>query len=229
MMRASMVPRVPRPGRRRAFGDTTDWGQWYASPGEVYLWRAMATGADFQEPADANRLLRSVALAAADLSLDVRGIVVSPTGAVTVVFTADTTTPYVDPTTAVEVANHVLADSAVRDRFPELSLQSARWMQLTGPPASVDFWKAHAIVWDDDVGPLDAFAKQQGIYRGPNADAGPQLAPWATEPPDLGNGKDGKDQGNKDYTIPSWVLPAAVVVAGAFAVASVWNIKERAR
>jgi len=57
---------------------------------------------------------------------------------------------------------------------------------MTGPPASQDFWLSHQTVWDDETGPLDAFAKMAGIYKPGHADDGPQLQAWNGGEPPIG-------------------------------------------
>jgi hypothetical protein len=207
-------------------GDTTDWKQVWSDPAEVYLWRAFVHGAELADPSDAQLLLRAVAKSATELGMDVRGIVVGPTGMVDVVLTTDVLQPYVLPPDAADVRIGALADPQLRARYPQIDLQAERFLQLTGPPASVDFWRAHATVWDDKVGPLDAFAKMQGIYRGPNADAGPGLAPWTVSQPPL------ETPPPKPTTTSGWATPTLVFLAGAlFLAGGAWALmpKERAR
>lgn len=207
------------------FGDTTDWKQFYAMPAEVYVWRALLLNADLEDPGDAQLVLRAVAKAAADLRLDVRGIVVKPGGGVDVILTADTVIPYVlPPTDAADVRVGVMADPQVRTRFPQVDVQGERFLQLTGPPASVDFWRAHTTVWDDQVGPLDAFARLEGIYRGAMADDGAALQPWTVEQPPL-------KKPPTTNTTTSWASTGMVIFASALLLAGgAWALsKERAR
>lgn len=211
---------------RKALGDTVDWGQWYAEPREVYVWRAPISGARIESPEDAQAVLRAVARAS-ELKLDVRGIVWGTYRAsghaeegVDVVMTADTTIPYAVPQTASELGRAALADAGLRRRFPELQFYSPRFggprlLQLTAPADAVDFWLAHPIVYDDKIGPMDAFAKLEGIYKG-EADDGPRLSPWKRERPDLGGGSGGKlAQAAKDHWLLLLGLGAAAAYAGA--------------
>lgn len=208
-----------------ALGDTVDWGQWYAEPREVYVWRSPVAGARIESPGDARAILRAVARAS-DLKLDVRGIVWGKYRAsgheeegVDVVMTADTTIPYAVPQTAGELGRAAAADPALRRRFPELVFHSARFggprlLQLTAPADAVDFWLAHPIVYDDKIGPMDAFAKMAGIYKG-EADDGPRLSPWKSERPDLGGGGGKLARVAKDHWLLLLGLGAAAAYAGA--------------
>jgi hypothetical protein len=212
-----------RHARFPGFGDAIDWHQWWAAPTEVYVWRAYLQNAVVEEPADAQLLLRAVARAAADLSMDVRGIVINDKGGADVVMTSDTHIPYILPPTATDVKIGALADSQLRARYPQVDLVGERFLQLTGPPASVDFWRAHATVWDDKVGPLDAFAKLEGIYRGHVADEGPALQAWTVSSPPL---EPPPPHPSTAGISPAVLFAGAVVLAGA-----AWALlsKERAR
>lgn len=167
-----------------AMGDTERWHQLYAVPSDVYLWRARLSGVKVDEPADAQALSRAVARAIADMGLDVRGIVVDPKPEgtdVDVVLTSDSRRPYWLGTSAYDVGGKLREDDVVSQRYPQLGVINATFLSLTAPPASKDFWLSHPIIWDDATGPLDAFAKQQGIYRPGRADDGPQLQAWQAD------------------------------------------------
>lgn len=170
-----------------SIGDTKEWKQWAVDPSDVYVWRSAITGATISSPDDASRMLRAVAKSAIDLELDVRAILMSTVGAesfVDVVFTADSFSPLVLADSASDVAEGAMKDSDLRSRFPSISLAPSQFLQLTGPPDALDFWKSHAIVWDDKVGPLQAFAKGDGVYIG-TSDDGPRAIPWKDDPPPL--------------------------------------------
>lgn len=224
---------------REPFGDTAPWSRWLASPEEVYVWRAQIAGAKLTQPADALMMLRAVA-AAQDLSLDAKAvavgpgssfdIVTGPGGRIDIIMAADSTIPYVSTTDAEELAAALLADPTVRTRYPQLSVSAPAWLQLTGPPAAVDFWRSRPTLWDDKVGPLDAFAKQQGVYRG-TADDGPAAAQWAPSgQPPLGPPPPPQPKPDTDLdggALPQLALAATVAVA-VFAAATLIS-KERTR
>lgn len=218
---------------RRALGDTTSWDQWYAKPGEVYVWRTPYTGADFETPEDGMALLRALARAST-LKLDVRGIVFGTYRSdgqkgVDLVMTADSTIPYAVPQSARRLAEVAIADPALRRRFPQLAFGSAshggpKFVALTGPPDAIDFWVQHPIVWDDRAGPMEAFAKLRGVYGG-EADDGPRLNEWRHEEPDLGpNGKNGTDKPpTKTAAALKWGMWIAAGAAAAWIGARVYE------
>lgn len=219
---------IARPHARSAFGraamgDTADWDLFYASPSEVYVWRAPIEGAGVSGPEDAQLVLRAIARAQIN-KLDVRGVVFGyyedGSQGLDVVFTADTILPYAIPQSAARLAEAALSDPALRARFPSLSFPGPRWLELTGPPDAIDFWRAHAIVWDDQVGPTDAFAQLEGIYRG-EADDGPRLAPWKKEPPVL----NGKPIPGEKSAWPTLALVGLGMAALVWIGAQVWTTK----
>lgn len=215
--------------RSQAVGDTTGWDQFYASPDEVYVWRAPIGGARIDNVDDAQLLVRAIGRAST-LKLDIRGVVFGDYAdgepGVDVVMTADTTIPYAVPQSASLLGERAMADPSLRQRFPHLSFGTAqhgrpRFLELTGPPDAVDFWLQHPIVWDDQVGPVEAFVKQRGIYGG-EADDGPRLREW-TKPgsglePGNGNGGEPSSNGAVGSAIKWGVVAlvgAAIVWAGA--------------
>ena len=174
-----------------SLGDTRDWGVWYSVPDEVYLWRAHFTGATL---ADALAVVRAVGLGS-DLNLDVRGIAVRPDGEaaeVDVVLSTGRHRAYPPGVydNAADIALKVAGDAALRQRFPALKIDAAQLLQLVGPPAAVDFWRAHSILWSRALGqtgqggPTSEFAEGRGIYLGA-ADDGPRLKPWSIASPGL--------------------------------------------
>jgi hypothetical protein len=200
----------------RGLGDTADWWRTYASPSEVYVWRVKVTGFGLASPDDPLALLRA-ASRSPNLLLDARGVCVSVdsegSGTLDVVFTireyalnANILALWPD---AEDVAAAVLADDSAQARFPKLGLAEPEWLQLTGPAASVDFWRSAPILWDRQLGPswqggpTQAFADRDGVYIGA-ADAGPGLTAWKTGKPPVGSHKKGNGQ--------SWVPLAAVGV-----------------
>jgi len=199
--------------RYAAFGDTGGWARWYADPSEIYLWRAKVRGAALDDPRDAQLLLRAVARGQ-QLRLDVRGLVVGwgkdNVANVDVVMSADTLIPYVVPTTAEVVAERAAADEALRQRFPGLAFSEPQFLELTGPADAVDFWRSHQIIWDDKTGPLDAFARLEGIYRGA-ADDGPRASRWTLPEPEL-DGKPATPGLGTATTFVGWAAVGAAVV-----------------
>jgi hypothetical protein len=97
---------------------------------------------------------------------------------VDVVLTSDTSKPFLAPTFASTILDGIRNDRALRQRFPDAILSDGEWRHITGPPASLDFWRGHETIWDDVVGPLDAFASGRGMYRGVS-DQGPMLKAWS--------------------------------------------------
>lgn len=201
-------------GCQGAIGDTSGWWRTYASPSDVYVWRVGVTGLVASAPDDALAVLRA-ASRSPNLLLDARGICLSVnaegSGRVDVVFTireyAMNTNVLALWPNAAEVAAIVLADDATRARSPKLALSEPEWLQLTAPPASVDFWKAAPVLWDRMLGPnwqggpTQAFANRDGVYIGVS-DEGPGLKPWTTgKKPGLGPG-DKKNGGGGSSWVP---------------------------
>lgn len=203
-------------GLSRGFGETGPWDLFYASPDEVYVWRAPIEGAVIETPDDAQLVLRAIAKAQIN-KLDAKAIAFVLRGqadqqAIDVLFTADSTIPYTIPQSAKRLAEAAEADPALRQRFPGIAFPDAQWLELTGPPDAIDFWRAHEIVWDDSVGPTDAFAKLKGIYKG-QADDGPRVTAWTKKPPDLNGGKNGGHPGTSSaLTYVGLALGTAAIV-----------------
>ena len=168
-----------------SLGDTRGWDRWYAQPTEVYVWRADVGNANIQTPEDARLFLRAVAKAQ-KLSLDARAITVlqaadDPTRSrIDVVLTADSFIPYAVPSTAKVVAERARVDGPLTARFPNVQFLGQSFLQLVAPPDAIDFWKAHPVIWDDQTGPLQAFAELKGIYKG-RIDDGPNRIGSLTE------------------------------------------------
>ncbi len=197
-----------------ALGDTAVWQRWYASPAEVYLWRADVQGAQIRNPEDARLILRAVAKSHG-LGMDVRGIAVGwrqdGKPQVDVVLTADSliSSPHMLGMAPQDVARAAEADATLRQRYPGLQFSSPHLLQLTGPADAVDFWRQHDIVWDDKGGPMSPFAKLEGIYRG-SADDGARAEPWTTQPPKL-NGDNGPRPPSKTLHFLAWAVAGAAI------------------
>lgn len=178
-----------------SLGDTAPWGEsvWdvrvAASPRDVYLWRAKLSGVSLARPEQA--LLIVQAIGRKIDTFDVRGITVNEDGGGLLVDVVYTAPDYVVPKlwkfppgwdSTSDISGFVTSDADVRASFPSLQVVTASLLQLTGPPASVDFWLSRSILWDSGVGPMQAFVDSQGVYRGV-ADDGPNLRPWKTAAP----------------------------------------------
>jgi hypothetical protein len=177
---------------RRGFGDTTSWGHLYGNADEVYLLRVHANVL----PASADDLLlflRAFGLAQ-NFGLNLRGAAVQPDGAdgawIDIVGTTASRVSWWR--TVSDVVASMLQDSNLRGRYSELALDQADTLQLTGPPAAVDFWRSRVVLWDlslgsnpcgpDDScapgagGPTQAYASRLNLYSG-QADVSQQLVP----------------------------------------------------
>ncbi len=200
-----------------SLGDTVAWGEGvlprvYVTPHEVYLWRASLSGVDFQEPKDAAYFIQAIGKKIA--GFDIRGICivrgVSPQ--VDVVFTArDYLVDVWD--NAADVNGFVSQDMDLRGRYPGVAISSSQMLQLTGPPASVDFWLSAPIVWSSSNGPQKAFSDLDGIYEG-IADDGLNLKIWS-KPVNLGPSSSGeqKKQGSGTSYSGLWVLGGVIAAA----------------
>jgi hypothetical protein len=199
-----------------ALGDTGDWYGLYARPEEAYVWRAQLVGADIRDPEDALAVLASFGQTQ-NLKLNVQGICIQKQQDGAVVDVVLTTTslkvyvisapvPMFTAQSAEEIATGMLGDRSLRERFPQLSIRTAELLQITAPPAAIDFWRSHATLWDPSLGqtgqggPTQAFANLTGAYLGA-ADDGPGLKPWKVAKPGLGPDQD-KDS---DATV-FWVI-----------------------
>lgn len=209
---------------RGAVGDAETWGgglwgQWYAQPGKIYVWRAPYSGAEFDGPEDGMLLARAVARAS-KLKLDIRGVVLGTYTSdgqpgVDVVMTADSVIPYAVQQSAGSLGRAALADPSLYRRFPDLAFGSAahgapKFVQLTGPPDAIDFWLQHPVIWDDTSGPMEAFVKLRGVYRG-EADDGPRLNEWRRDAPPLGPG----DKPSSQLVDPKMLRAGMWIAAGA--------------
>jgi hypothetical protein len=208
-------------------GDTSDWWRLYASASEVYLWRAKLLGDAPREPTDALAMLAAV-MRGAEAGLDARGVCVYATEGggytVDVVMTIRTFAVRTDITgwDAADVAAAVAADGGVRAAMPNLKLESPEWLQLTGPPQSTDFWRAHEIVWDyalapNGGGPTQAFADIRGVYKSP-ADEGPNAQPWKPKVSPLG--PPGGGETGKGNMAVVWAAGIGLAVLGVYLLAS---------
>ena len=199
-----------------ALGDTGDWYGLYARPEEAYVWRAQIVGADIRDPEDALAVLAAFGKAQ-KLHLNVQGICVQKQQDSTIVDVVLTTAslkvyavaapvPMFTAQNASEIAASMLGDRSLRERFPQLSVRAADLLQITAPPAAIDFWRSHPTLWDPSLGqtgqggPTQAFANLTGAYLGA-ADDGPGLKPWKVDKPGLGPDQD-KDS---DATV-FWVI-----------------------
>lgn len=197
-------------------GDVSPWGggilpRVYVTPQEVYLWRAKLSGVDFQEPNDARYFVQAIGRKIA--GFDVRGIcVVRETNpSVDVVFTSRDYRIHIWDN-AQDVANMVLQDPDLRGRYPGVSVLSSAMLQLTGPPASIDFWKGAPILWSNENKAQQALANLQGIYEGV-ADEGLNLKAW-TRAVNLGPSGE-KPGGQKSSTSNTglWILGGILAFA----------------
>jgi hypothetical protein len=198
---------------RFGLGETSEWYRLYAVPEEVYVFRARVTGVEMTHPDDALALLAAVGRAS-DLNLNVQGITVNRTATDTTIDVPMTTAMtrayapllYED---ADGIATAMLMDAQLRSRFPKIGVSTPELLQLTGPPAAIDFWRSHATLWDTTLGqggqggPTAAFAERAGVYHGV-ADGAPVLKPWTVERPGLGPAP------SKDVTA-LWVMGGLVL------------------
>lgn len=213
--------------RDQGFGDTEPWSRWWASPAEVYVWRARLKNAEIGSPADALRILRSVAEAQTDsLELDARAIALGADGRVDVIFTADSTRPYGAAVDALDIAQTVRQDPSLRTLWPQLDVTSPVWLELTGPPQATDFWRSRPILIDDTVGVQDAFAKQQGVFQGA-ADDGDSAQAWTGSEPPL-EPPEPSPPSEPSSKLPQILLAATVTAAVVYAAATVLT-QERTR
>jgi hypothetical protein len=171
-------------------GETSGWWQTYATASGVYLWRTQVQGCKLQSPDDALAIVAAVGRTPHNL-LDVRGIALRVSddgvGQIDVVQTArlfatNTNVLSLWPN-AHDVAVAVAADPSVAGRFPALVMTASEWLELVGPPDSVDFWRSAAVLWDrslgagDVGGPTQSYANRDGVYIG-QADDGTRLRAW---------------------------------------------------
>ena len=199
-----------------SLGDTAAWGEGvlprvYVTPKEVYLWRAKLSGADFQEPKDGAYFIQAIGKKIA--GFDIRGICIvrGATPSVDVVFTVN---DYLFDVwdNAQDVSNFVSQDMDLRARFPGVGIISPQMLQLTGPPASVDFWVQAPIAWSNSIGPQSAFTNLQCIYEG-IADDGLNLKVWSN-PIVLGPSSGGaQKQSDSSGHAGLWVLGGVLAAA----------------
>lgn len=214
----------------RGLGETDAWLQLYADARDVYVYRFRLGQAPLADPADAQLVLGAAArVISADVGLDVRGMTLKPLGdegndwMVDVVLTSDTSRPFLVPTFASTILKGIRDDRSLRQRFPNAVLSDGEWREIKAPPASLDFWRGHETIWDDVVGPLDAFASARGIYRGVS-DQGPLLKAWSVPgvtpaPPSVvvpENGPAAAD--NSEW----WTTPMGLAAVGVLAGATVF-------
>jgi hypothetical protein len=202
-------------------GDVASWGEGFAprvyvTPYEVYLWRASLSGVDFQEPKQAALFVQAIGKKIA--GFDIRGICVirGASASVDVVFTArDYLVNIWDD--ASDVAGFVSQDADVRASFPGLAVTSSGLFQLTGPPASVDFWLSAPILWSKSNNkPQKAFSDLLGIYEG-IADDGLNLKIWNVPvvlgPPGTTPPKTTEPAGTGSSGTVIWILGGIVALA----------------
>lgn len=207
----------------RALGEVADWPRLYASASEVYLWRAVMSGAKLGSAADALSVLRAAAKAQ-DYDLDVKALVVSdpaaPEPSIDLVMTSDSSRPYVIKQKPDDLAAKVALDPELRQRFPAVAFRDSQLLILSGPPDAVDFWRQHETIWDDQVGPMQPWAEQRGAYLGV-ADDGPRVAPWPmATPPNLNGGKqNGKEPAKGAGSALQFVLLLAAGIGAAWVAA----------
>jgi len=199
-----------------SLGDTVAWGEGvlprvYVTPHEVYLWRASLSGVDFQEPKDAAYFIQAIGKKIA--GFDIRGICVvrGASPQVDVIFTArDYLVDVWD--NAANVTGFISQDMDLRGRYPGVAVTGAQMLQLTGPPASIDFWLSAPIVWSNSNGPQKTFSDLGGIYEG-KADDGLNLKVWSKPVvfgPSSGPGKE--QSGSSDHS-GLWVLGGVLAAA----------------
>jgi len=209
-------------------GDTSDWWRLIAKTSEVYLWRAKLTGDAPREPQDALAILAAV-MRAADAGLDARGVCVYATegGGYTIDVVMTIRSFNIRSTitgwSAEDIAQAVVSDGGVRAAMPGIKVEEPEWLELTGPPQSLDFWLAHAIVWDYALGPsgggpTQAFADVHGVYTSPS-DEGPNAKPWKPTPSPLGpNGSGGKNAKSNEAVV--WAAGIGLAVLGVYLLVS---------
>lgn len=169
----------------QSFGDTTAWHGAVANTDEVYVWRAGLSGADITSADDLAAIVRAAGLAKGSLEtlgvspnfgLDLRGAVVADgSGHIDIVGTSPSWKLFVGSPNASRLGDAILADPSVRQRYPSLAFSDPQWLQLTGPPGAVDFWRSRSVLWDHNLsGPTAAFTARQNLFVG-TADDGTGL------------------------------------------------------
>jgi hypothetical protein len=205
-------------------GDTSAWWRLYALDSDVYLWRAKIKSDPPKAPEDALVIL-AAAMRGANAGLDARGVCVYATEggnyAVDVVMTVRSFAVRTEITgwSAESIAAAVVADGGVRAAMPNLKVDSAEWLQLTGPPQAIDFWRAHEVLWDYALGPsggapTQAFADVRGVYKSP-ADEGPNAQPWKPSDSPLGPPDGGQTDGKGNMMVV-WAAGIGLAVLGVY-------------
>lgn len=176
------------------FGDTESWGHITASLDSVYLWRGtFSAPIDVSRPDDLWMIWRAATSdVVAKYGAAGIGATVSQDGlAVDVVFAfTNASTPTLAPFhTTGDVAEAVISDGAVRQRYPSLRVTASDTLKLVGPPQSIEFWRSRPFTWDTgDSGPNALGAKKAQMYIG-TADDGPNLREFpAVADPGFGRG-----------------------------------------
>jgi hypothetical protein len=203
-------------------GDTSAWWRAYATNTEVYVWRAKLQADHPSTPEDALTILAAV-MKTHGAGLDARGVCVYATEGggygIDVVQTVRNFAIRTQLTgwSAEDVALGVMSDGPVRAAMPKIQIADPEWLQLTGPPQAVDFWRAHEILWDYALGgggggPTQAFADVRGVYKSPSDD-GSSAQAW--KPGKLSLGPSGTSQGDKS-NIAVWVAGIGLVALGVY-------------
>jgi len=197
-------------------GDTAAWGEGilprvYVTPYEVYLWRAKLSGVDFQEPKDATYFVQAIGRKIA--GFDIRGICISRAQEVSVdvIFTASSYLLNIWDN-AEDITGFISQDADLRGRYPGVQVSSSALLQLTGPPASIDFWLSAPILWSNSQKAQQALSSLQSIYEGV-ADDGYNLKAWVL-PINLGpGGGSGSSQKSSSSYTGLWILGGVIALA----------------
>jgi hypothetical protein len=229
--------RWPRYRYRRRWGllglgEVKDWWQLWQGTDEVYIWRARLRGVQLKHPDQALAFVRAVGKAN-NTGLDVRGVALSKITDtefdVDIVLTTAASGPNVVVTNAQGVANKLMADSELRQQFPQLTIDGPKYLQLVGPPQAVDHWRSQPLLWDHNLGPqggpTDTFAQpvEYSVVMG-TAEDGKLAQPWVQpkpglQPPPKGGGTGGPEQDT--------LIAAGIVVVGLFAVSKILGSKRK--
>lgn len=183
----------------RGFHGFEPWERRAVEVDEVYIWRAIFQHAPIHSRQDLQDIVRAVAQNQ-DWDLNyIKGIAVQPLNTagdgwqVDVVFAAKNPDLCSMPTCirigseAQELGDKV--EAALRERFPNLSIVAATYQITDAEPKhpALDFWLAHSTIWDKNLGPMDAFGRFEGLYRG-SAEDGRMLQPYQEPAPGLPGG-----------------------------------------
>lgn len=211
----------------RALGETESFVGCSLQTDDVILWRAVAKGMPSPPSVRDLLLLGKAAAKASEYFMNLRGIAVRPLSgsqhAIDVVMTGKYPIPLHPacgpggvigtlvgaPESGAELGEQVVADPEVRAAMPKLELSQMRYELLVGPPAAVDAWLAHGLLYESGVGPTDAYAEGKGVYVG-SADQAPAIDAYSpTPPPEIGK-QGADDAGQISVSDVLWVGAAAV-------------------